>query len=227
LNVPRETININQSTASTFEAGAVFLATLAHPGISEERIRQRFFAVLCREAIKQRAAEDEEWASAPQPFRPAYSTIGDETAADAMKAGFTQLDRRFVAAERLFMPFAKQHVVGRPITVGGFAVNVNNMANLALGDLNLGAGSIGYVKSQVFKPSRPVLHAAAALVYFQKTHTAIDPGDIARVMLYDAEALARVVQIAEEYRQLLPLLNDTMSPRNPILEAETVQFVLG
>jgi hypothetical protein len=225
--VPRETININLSTASTYEAGAVFLATIAHPGAGEQRIRERFFAVLCREMIKQRAAEDEEWASAPQSFRPVYSTIGDETAADAIKAGFTQLDRRFVAAERLFMPFAKQHVVGRPIRVGGFAVNVNNMANLALGDLNLGAGSIGLVKSKVFKPSRPVLHAAAALVFFQKTLTAIDPGDIARVILYDAGALARVVQIAEEYRLLLPLLNDTMSPKNPVLDEETIQFVLA
>jgi hypothetical protein len=199
---------------------------VAHPGINEERIRQRFFAVLCREMIKQRAAEDEEWASAPQLFRPAYSTIGDEMAADAMKAGFAQLDRRFVAAQRLFMPFAKQHEVGHPITVGGFAVSVNNMANLALGDLDLGPGSIGLVKSTVFKPSRPVLHAAAALVFFQRLLVNIDPGDFARVILYDTAALVQVVQKAEEFRVLLPRLS-AMSPKKPILDEETIQFVLG
>jgi hypothetical protein len=225
--MPREVVGINLSGVPTYEACSFFLATVAHPGSADGPIRERLFIAFCRETIKATAAADQTWGSMHHPVRTKFLTIGDETAKNALKTATKELNSRFVAAQRLFFPFLAQLEAGHPIKVAGFPVNVERMANLALGDLALGSNSLGLVKTTAFKPSRPVLHAAAALVYFQRAKLDSEAnGDVTRVLMHDPNALAYVVQLAEKYRLAIPHLPG-MSPKNPIREEETIQFVLN
>jgi hypothetical protein len=220
--VPLETVGINLSGSQTYEAFAALIATVAHPGDAGRR--ERFFSVLCRETIKQMAVADEKWACTPQMIKPIYFTIGDQISSDAMAAGTTELNRRFVDAHRRFLPHAIARTSSAKIRVAGFALSVNNLASLTLGDLGLG-DSLGLVKTR-FNQSRPVLHAAAALVYYQQV--LLPPaagGHLARILAFDATALAGVVDMAEQFRLLIPFMPE-IAPNNPICDAETIQFMV-
>jgi hypothetical protein len=175
------------------------------------------------------AHQNPNWASRPQPIKPAFFTISDDEAARALKIGFKLLTKRIVAAHRYLMPFLKQHFAGRMLHVDGFTLTVENMAQLALSDLQSRGSEISNVKTRTFAPSRPVIHAAAALsVLTQAAHSAMTRYDfsygeliVTGQLLHQPSILAARVQWSEECRLALRKID------NPKIEEwETIQFVL-
>jgi hypothetical protein len=131
--MPRETIGINISTLPVYEAGAVFLACVAHP--DDEKGRQSFYMALCRQTIIQMANQDSDWAWRAQPIKPGFFIIGDQTVEKVNNKGFKLLSDRIAAGHRYFMPFFLERWKDPKIRVHGLAPNVTSMAILAATDL--------------------------------------------------------------------------------------------
>jgi hypothetical protein len=233
--MPRETVGINLHTVPTYEAGAVFLACLAHPGRNEEQDRQRLWVALCRQTLIHMANQDGDWAWQPHPIKPGFFIIGDQTAEKTIKRGFQRLEERLVAAHYYLMPLVKQLLVEQELRVEGFLPTVDSMAMLAAAQLGWSQGHSANVKSRVFNPSKPVIHAAAAIQvslhilnrkYPDAASTVAANYPIgsfnAGMLLSWKELLEHIVLESERIRLCLPLLK-----RVKIAEDETIQFQLG
>jgi hypothetical protein len=219
--MPRETIAINVSTLPIYEAGAVFLSCVAYPDSENER--QKFYMALCRETIIQMANQDGDWAWQPQSIKPGFFIIGDQTAEKAINKGFELLKKRIAAGHRYFMPFILERWNDPNLRVHGFEPKVTNMAILAATDLQWGDDAGKNVMRRIFTPSRPVLHAGAALSCLtQAEYRAAPPQgeqNAVRNLLHDSVKLSEVVQLAEIFRLTLSVME-----KPKIKEEETIEF---
>jgi hypothetical protein len=132
--MPRETIGINISTLPVYEAGAAFLACVAHPDPNQENERQKFWMALCRQTIVQMANQDGDWAWQTQSIKPGFFIIGDQTAENSLKRGFKLLKNRITAGHWYLLPFIQQ-LVDPELRIQGLAPSVTNMAILAADNL--------------------------------------------------------------------------------------------
>jgi hypothetical protein len=235
--VPRETIGINLSSEPVYECGAVFLACIAHP--ENEKRRIEFWQALCRQVIVENARQDDEFAWRRQAIKPGFLTMSEERAEKVLKDSFKVLNQRIIAAHRYLMPFVQQKLSTRPLRIRDHPVLVGDMALIAIGDLedlskefesavrwrwdeNRDA-PIANVKSRVFGPARPVIHAAAALSHLtQLCETQLGNRFPAFVLLNSAEVLEVVVSCSEQFRLLI--VDKIEMPR--IRDDETIQFVV-
>jgi hypothetical protein len=223
--MPREEVRINLSTLPAYEAGAVFMAWLAHPGADEGDRRARLHSALCRETILETAAEDEELASQPQAIRPLYFKMNDAVARAVLKAGYKELTRRMIAAEYYALPFVKQLQMGHPLKVDGFDLSVRALARRAQNDFSNGEGdSEGNFIHRYFALSKPVIHAAVALqecLQIWSGHSPEKPFNLG-YFLHEKRLIIAVVERSEQYRLFLPSVKTP-----PIVdEPETIKFEL-
>ncbi len=221
--MPRETVAINLTSLPVYEAGGVFLAWVAHPGTDEETKRERLYRALCREAIIQLAEGDAEFAWKPQALKPGFFIMGTDEARRVLKEGSICIRDRMTAAAWRLLPFIKQKLIGIEIKVEGLRLTAENMAIFAADDLGWKEGNESNVKTRIFKPTRPVIHAAAALAnahLLWRQHFPRRPFTVG-YLLRDRLLLETIVHSAETCRELLPKL------ANPkISEQETIQFIL-
>ena len=221
--MPRETVPIDVLTCPLYEAGATFLAWIAYPGSVEERERRRFLLALCRKFLTDQVKANKDLASRLAKIE-YFTEIDDKLAVTMIKLGYERLRDRHTTAVRYLMPFLKQQKLGLELKVGGFRITVNNMATLALSDLDMSPCGEANVKDRVFKRSRPVAHAAAA-IHFWLQHLNAQQG-IPRPfthgdLLSYRDFLVGSIGLSERYRQLTILLD------NPKIEDhETISFVL-
>lgn len=218
----RETISINISSVPCYEAGAAFLGAVAYPAANHEQKRLNFWQALCRKTIIDLAHENfDEWSWKHQPIRPGFFTVSDDAATKALTAGFDLLGERMQAGHYYCVPFLKELELGRPLQVRGFTVGASNMANLAGADLGMRDGEKN-VLNRIFVPSKPVLHAAAAIQWTIQERYAEQTGIRLGTLLHDPELLGHVVERSEVIRGMIPRLK-----KHKIEESETIQFVLG
>jgi hypothetical protein len=223
--MPREIIAIKVTSLPVYEAGAVFLVYLAHPGVDHETKRTRLYRALCREAIMQLAVADAEFAWKPQALKPGFFLMGDGEAHRVLKEGSNRIKDRMVTGAWRLLPFIEQRQTGVEITVEGLRLTAENTAVFAAGDLGwkAGEGNEPNVRTRVFRPTRPVIHAAAALAKVHllwRQHFPRQPFTVG-YLLRDRLLLEMIVRLAESYRELLPTLATLR-----IGAAETVQFML-
>jgi hypothetical protein len=224
--MPREIISLDRS-APAYEVGAQFLAVLAYPAVEEEHLRLIFWKALCRQTIVECGAADRDFASSHQAIKPEFFIeLTEEFAKKSVAAGLIKINERMVAGHWYAAPvLAQQEKLPEKILVRGRRPTVNQMAFEAQGDLPWkGTDNVPHVKSRVFVPSKPVLHAALAVQTVIQDHFAGQPGISTGALLHDIEFLALVVDRSEIIRaQILQLPPTKMR----IDEADTVKFVLG
>jgi hypothetical protein len=152
-----------------------------------------------------------------------------------LELGLEQLKKRFAATHYIVMPHLNHILTGRVEKVDGFVPTVENMIAVMLGDLE--QQNVSTAKTKIWKPSRPVIHAVAAvLLLWQWTDLEISrmPLEISRMplgkrcymplelFLFQPENVNNVIKISEIIRvEKLPKINQFR-----IAEEETIQFVL-
>jgi hypothetical protein len=166
--MPRETIEITLSELDPYIGGAQFHAVVAYPDPQDKNEREKFAQAIVRWTLERRMELHPEWAQDFQLIRPAYFSGSEKQHDSILKRGMKRLKHRLAVAQFIVMPHLRAIDTGRPQKVDGFVPTVNNMTILAAEFLGMESGSQATVKSRVWKPSKPVVHAACAYVVWHQ-----------------------------------------------------------
>jgi hypothetical protein len=219
----REIIKLSLSAPFRPEPAAIFFSTLAYPKADDANVRDQFRSALCRWAILTQCEMDGEWANAPQLVRPDIFIEGDREWHEAYKRGMRELDRRLFAADHIAMPHYLAWC-GLLRSVEGYQVTVENMSHLAMDFLRWTGDSVSTLKSRIWGPSRPVIHAALALkmwcVESKEVLESIGGHRALLPLLIAPKALEGILAKSEFLRKCLPFI-----PQFRIKEEDTVQFL--
>lgn len=222
--MPRETIEITLTEVDPYMPGAKLIAAIAYPDPLDQNERDLFMQAIVRHTLEKRIILHTQWAQEPQLIRPAYFS-GEEKQIDAsLRRGNKKLKHRLAAASFFLIPHLRAIETGQRLQkVQGFEPTVNNMAHQVLDFLDWKGDSHSTVKTQVWKPSRPVAHAAAALIVWKEVlwekwgrNPKVDK-QLALCIL--PEYVQEVVEISEYYRSMLPEIKQFT-----IRDEETVKF---
>jgi hypothetical protein len=221
--MPRATLKLDLSNPFTIEPMAKFLTFLAYPDPADSTPRAEFCSAISRFAITGMCDMDPEWASSPQSIRPVFFLGSHSNSSKALRAGRTKLKHRFIAAAYFAMPHLNAQLQGYEL-VGyeQYQPTVENLAHLALGRLDWKGDSASTVKSRMWGPSRPVVHAAAGLLMdvFSRELPAEESDSWMLPYFMDSELLRNVLLISEIARLHLPLIKQFR-----IKEEDTIQFL--
>jgi hypothetical protein len=221
--MPRETIEIVLTEEDPYQSGAYFLAVLAYPDPFDEHQRDRFMQSLIRWAILERVSVDPEWAQQRQPVRPVVFTGQDAQHERNLRLGSTLLNKRFAAAQFILMPHLYAASTGRLPTVDGFYPTVKNMAFKTMDLLGWEGNQTSTLMTKVWKPTRPVAHAASAFVYWHEElyeEFGHEPNvDKRLAFLLFPKMVEEVVKVSERFRSLLPQIDQFC-----ICDTETIEF---
>jgi hypothetical protein len=232
--MPREIVKIEiNASVPTCESGAKFFSVLAYPDQRDNKERQNFRVALCRWAIRAMAIADKAWATQPQPIRPEYFLLDEKRADSTLRRGIKLLHKRFAATHYVVMPRFNQIVTGHLETFDGFNPTVENMLNVMMSDMGWKPDSLPTAKTKIWKPTRPVVHAVAAVTMCgQRLGIDLERYPLGKhchmpieaFLLYpDPEMLRRLVEMSEIYRvERLPLITQFKIP-----EEDTIQFVVS
>jgi hypothetical protein len=224
--MPRETIRLGLSMPFTSEPGATLLSFLAYPNSKNAMMRAEFWLAICRFAVTAMCENDRDWANSPQAIRPIISLMGDTDRRKALRLGSTQLGYRFKAAAFFAMPHLIAEFRGcELIKYEGFAPTVENLAVLAKHRMGWDRDRDGTstIKSRIWGPSRPVIHAAAILLFDGIARRGISSPENPESWLpylKDPELLLPVLRASELARLLLPRIKQFR-----IRETDTVEFL--
>jgi hypothetical protein len=188
-------------------------------------MRAVFCAAICRFAVTAMCENDPNWASSPQAIKPAIILVGDKDRRKALRLGSTQLGYRFKAAAFFAMPHLNAEFRGNElIKYKGFAPTVENLAALAKHRMgwDRDRDGISTIKSRIWGPSRPVIHAAAMLLFsgFTRGITIPENSESWLPYLKDLELLRHVLLASEFARLRLPHIKQFR-----IRETDTVKFL--
>ena len=222
--MPRETIEITLSEKDPYAPGAQFLSVVAYPDPLDKNEREKFAQAIVRWTLERRIELHSEWAQNLQLIRPAYFSGSEKQHDSILKRGMKRVKHRLAAAQFIVMPHLRAIDTGRPQKVDGFVPTVNNMTILAAGYLGMESGSQATVKSKIWKPSKPVVHAACAYVVWHQilwNKWGRNPkADKQLAFLILPEMVEEVVEIAEVFRGQLADISQFK-----IQDNETIQFV--
>ena len=225
--MPR-TANLNIPAYDPWEQAAIFFTVLAYPSEEQEAERKRFHKALCRWFILRVARNDEFWRW-NQKVRPAYFLNDEKYSSKIFDKGFIQIQYRLTAAWFVAMPHFNAIRTGKLDRVEGLKPTVTHMLDLARWNLSEfgwkpDSASGSTARTKLWKPTRPVVHAAAALLFCMKSifpaGTSFGLESVITVCLLDQEMLGIVIYLSEYYRQLLPEIEQFC-----ISDDEVVQFV--
>lgn len=226
--MPREIVSLNLSSPFPYEVGATFLSTLAYPELADTKQRERYRQALCRRGIEKRADEDPDFTTEAQPIPPAIFLVDKATYRRYLKSGNKILNERLVTVNWIVMPHLKAVISGKLEKVEGYEATVENLSALAMDNLGWKGDSSSTLKSRVWRPSKPVAHAAAALlVWRQQTWEQElvpafpdDKHDFFHLCLELPFVISEIVELSEEFRLRLPLVE-----KFTIKEEDTIQFI--
>jgi hypothetical protein len=211
-----------------FEAGSLIFSAIAYP--NEPSNREEYRIALCWHALAANAA-DPDWAWKPQVIKPGYAFQDRDAMAGAFDRGNDRLRKQLLAAHYFAMPLLTELITGRNVLGNGSKLGRNRLAEVAGKDPRAPYADVGNLKGLLFKPSRPVIHAAAAIqgmiLDWENTGQAhrLRPGGGGAVfesMVYDAETIIELITLAEKWRLTL-----TGHASFKLPEAETIQFALA
>jgi hypothetical protein len=223
--VPRETVEIFLSEEDPYYGGAQFLAGIAYPDPLDKNERNLFLHSLVRWTLEERVRLDPDWAQAAQLIRPAYFSGEQKQIDSALKRGTKKLNHRIAVAKFIVVPHLRTIDTGRLTKVHGLNPSINNMSHEVMGFLDWHGDSQATVKSKIWKPSRPVAHAASAYVVWYEIlwekwgRNPAANKQLGFLML--PEYVKEVVEISEIFRAQLSQITQFI-----IREEETIQFVV-
>ena len=156
-----EEFGVDFQSLAHYECGAVLLALLAHPDPKEDQMRGRVVRTLCHLYLRGRKETDEAWAATPQAIKPIYAFVDPKDIQKDLRTFQRRLRDRMIAA-RMAMAYIKQHVEGKKFRLprGLKSVSLNQLAELVVNDLS--GKDEANIETRIWRPSRPVIHLAAA-----------------------------------------------------------------
>jgi|SRR5580692_1983749 hypothetical protein len=231
LKMPREVVEILLCDIEWFLAGAQFFSTLAYPDQRDRQERRKFEQALVRWTLEWRLEHDAKWREELALIRPGYFSGSDKDHESTIKRGNKRLNERLVAAFYVALPHFRAAESGKMLRrhwIEGLSPTVNNMSQLAALHLGLSIESTSTFKSKMWAPSKPVIHAAAAVHAWQDFYWAKQGRDpnadrkIAMMLLPDM--VKEVVEISEELRGMLPQIDQFTIREDETIKFETVQL---
>jgi hypothetical protein len=224
--MPRETIRISLSPLFAPEAAATFFSTLAYPQPSEVAARERFWRALCRWVVIEQCHMDRHWALTPQLIRPDVFARNNRDWQKIFMLGIKRLNRRFTVAHYVALPhFIGQHTGKRARKVQQREPTVEHMSYLAMEQMGSTDEDQTNFKTRHLKPSRAVLHAAAAfLIWHKDLGDQLDPPrkiDPFLACLVFPHLLRKIILTSEIHRRQLPSIRQFR-----IKEEEIIAFCL-
>lgn len=152
---------VNLADPFPYDAAALVLAHLAWPGQKEGRQRDNAYLSLCALLIRDRAARDQAWASAPQQLVPNLACRADEYVTRDLRT----IDRRMrdrAVAGHMAAGFLMEVLNGaKPaLPAGAKRLSVSEMALAVADQLALSDGF--NVATRAWRPSLPVIHLCVA-----------------------------------------------------------------
>jgi hypothetical protein len=225
--MPCKVVKISISTLPYPEPTAILLSELAFPKVREESTR--FFYAVCQSAILTRAEEDRAWGLQPQRIKPLIFVGSTKIDRKIIRSGETKLNRLFQAGD-MIAPIIIKHVTHREHhRFGRLARKIADLKRDQMYQIGWGSGSRSTFSSRIWRPSRPIIHVAAA--YFlvaqaraleQEQEAVIYPRRF-HDYLYCFESpkfLRDVLVAAEGIRAISSILKEL-----DIKEEETIQFI--
>ena len=209
-------IDVSFTQMEVYECGAKLLALLACPADSEEARREELYLSLCGRALWSRyLAAPDDWT--PITVRPQHVfRHPDRIDSDVAFVG-KRFGERMVAG-RMAVPFFWHAELGDRLMLPRQIerLSVNQMAEYVLEDAGLADPE--NVESRFWRPSRPVIHLAAAAFIGQQMKKAGEPFS-QETFLLNRELIECVLRKAEELETLIA--ND---PKFPVKPDQLIRF---
>jgi hypothetical protein len=226
--MPRETVRLSLSGLFPPEPAATFYSTIAYPDPEEVQAREGFWFSLCRWAIVEQCRLDPSWALNEQAIRVDVFMRYNNDWLKNFSKGLRRFNHRLIVAQYLVMPQLYELTSERTLKVDGFEPNVENLCELAMAFMrSKSQDDQRNLKTRVWKPSRPVVHAAAAFALWklarQELPEHLNPlgnMDPFFACLSSPQSLKFVLVASEIFRHQMPSLQ-----RFKVKEEDTIQFL--
>jgi hypothetical protein len=157
---PRQTVAIRLSSLPTHEAVAEFYSYVAYPDPVEAVQRKKYSLALSRWAVLERGKLDREFnESADNAIRPVIFSQPEQLYLKTYRRGNLRWWLRAQCAFMMLLPDLVDELFnGLPYTVGNAALTAAYLWDYS-------TGSQKTVESRIWAPTKPVAHAAAAVMY--------------------------------------------------------------
>lgn len=197
-------VPIDFSRLEIYEIGALIVTVLTHsaPGDTDE-VRGDVHAYLCKWALGARAAQGGQWILTPRPIKPLYAAFPDDAGPKISRKLNQRFSQRMLAAQ-MVIPFLRQAVEGRvpKMDPQPARLSINAMAERVLPASN--ESDPGNVETRIWRPSRSVIHLAAAVAVAQNDHTGTSDTPLSYdQLLWDEKLLQSILEQAELYESIL------------------------
>jgi hypothetical protein len=229
--MPREIVHINLSSKFPMEVGARFFSIIAYPDDRERR--HRFSLAISRIYVEWRAMVDPEFSNKLQYIVPEIFLPRLADAITTFKKGNKHLWHHITAAKWIALPHLMREglqSVQVQTKLGELKLvvpKIKNMGIWAMGELGWQekATNVPTLKSKIWAPSRPVVHAAAAYGLWCEDAEHVIPSEhqpdtFFFLVLEYVPIIESILRKAEQFRQQLPSIKQFK-----IREEDTIQFL--
>jgi hypothetical protein len=105
-----------------------------------------------------------------------------------------------LAAKYIFMPSVAEARLRRRVRIDGYVPTVENMTKVVMSALGWKGDSSATVKDKIWRPTRPIAHAAAALLLFYEDLIAASGENPFVVLMRSPELLNKIIRASEAIR---------------------------
>lgn len=159
-SAPRETVTLHFGSLPDYEVAAEFYSYIAYPDPLDATERKKYSMALSRWAILARGAIDKEWnESVDEVIRPIIFSQPEKLFWRTYARGSMRWWRSGQCASMMLLPDKLDELFGR------LAPTVGNVAVLLGAQWGYSEGSQKTIELRIWAPTKPVVHAAAAVMY--------------------------------------------------------------
>jgi len=225
-------VDLDEGEWAPHEKGARFFSYVAYPDEEQQKERERFWKALCRFFTLMMASmgENMNWSIRGR----AAFLVEDPNASNKILAkGLAQLQKRITTTHYVAMPHLRAAFTGVLEKVDGLQPTVGNMLDLARWNLTdcgwkPDSDSNSTAKTKLWKPTRPVVHAAAAFLVIssewlsRKEGAGFRMSNAVFLTINNVPILLSIMFLSELFRFALPSIKNFK-----ITEDESIRFLWG
>jgi hypothetical protein len=219
--MPRATIPISVHETGPFEGACWLLSHIVYPDDISRCIP--FTAALCRLAHLQTIDTTPGWASTLQQIRPWIFSYKDTAYHKTLSIGFNILYRRMATSLFMIQPHLYSLLNEKtPSHINGFAPTVGNVAAHLMHEFGWDGDSEATFKSRIWRPTKPVAHAAyvVSVRFFGATQSKpFDRRKLLDALFPQKNEILGMIALSEQVRLKLPQIKQFR-----IREEETFRF---
>lgn len=188
-----------------YVGASMFLAALAYPDVRDSQRRAEFGTALQIDAVRRRYKLDPAWAERPQQLHPLLVATDHEKCKKYLAKGRKLLMQRVICAHFILRPALADHFSDHEIRAFGFKFSVNAMVTQAAHFL--GRQSDSTLKTKIWRPSWPVIHATSAfLEWHSNQENYADQSAQSKLFVqffFSRDELAEVIEISATHRKMV------------------------